>query len=199
MPLQFCPISFTLFPSIKWGGKTYSILMHIGENSDTSSGGIDHRQSPLLSCVPMTSIIRPHGCWLMHSRQVLLSSTSPSISDHPLFIILLLSCSPPLLCFNTYMSIPVPSFPPPLLSPFILFLLPSLPSCFPYISVPYSFPPVIRSWWPPAGVNGGENQPWVSRCISSLRCSLASNEDGHCQNPVSRCARHTWGHNEQCI
>lgn len=76
-------------------------------------------------------------------------------------------------------------------------LFPVPPLSFPYISVPYSFLPVIRSWRPPAGVNGGESHPWVSGCISSLRCSPASNEEGHCQKPASRCARHTQGHNEQ--
>lgn len=69
MPLQFCPISFTLFPLIKRGGKTYSFLMHIRANSDTSSGVIDHIQSPLPSTVPMSSIIRPHSFWFMLSRQ----------------------------------------------------------------------------------------------------------------------------------
>lgn len=119
-----------------------------------------------------------------------------SIYDHPpsssCCFALPLSCPPSLLCFITYVQSSALSPPPP--------LLPSFPPLlFPYISVPYSFPPVIRSWRPPAGVNGGENQPWVSGCISSLRCSTASNEDGHCQNPASRSARHTWGHNEQCV
>lgn len=130
MPLQFCPISFTLFPSIKRGGKTYSILMHIRGNSDTSSGGIDHSQPSLQSCMPMTSIIRPHGCWLMHSRQVLLSSTPthqhlrpPPSSSYCFF-------SPPfpvpsLLCFITYVHSPALS-PPPL-----------LPTSFPH-SLPHS-------------------------------------------------------------
>lgn len=73
------------------------------------------------------------------------------------------------------------------------------PFLFPFISVLYSFPFVIRSWRPHAGDYGGRNQPRVSGCTSSLRCSLANNEDGHRQNPVSHCARHTWGHNEQYI
>lgn len=80
----------------------------------------------------------------------------------------------------------------------------SLPAPFPprlflYVSFPYSSPPVIRSRWPPAGVNGGENQPRVSECISSFWCPPASNEDGHCQNSASHCARHRWAHNEQCV
>lgn len=185
MPLQFCPISFTLFPSIKRGGKTYSILMHIRGNSDTSSGGIDYSQPPLQSCMPMTSIIRPHGCWLMHSRQVLLSSPPPQHlrPSSSYCFALPLSGPPSLLCFITYVHSSALSPPP---SPTSL-----PPLWFLYISAPYSFPPVIRSWRPPAGVNGGENQPWVSGCISSLRYSPASNEDRHCQNPASRCARHT--------
>lgn len=140
MPPQFCPISFTLFPSIRKGGKTYSILMHIRENSDTSSGGIDHGRSSLLSCVPMTSIIRPHGCWLMHFRQVLLSSippAPPSAEMQPTPFIIPLLCSPPFpssfpplhhlcpsLCPLSHLS-----FPPPL-----------LPSCFPNISLSLFIP-----------------------------------------------------------
>lgn len=197
-----CPCNFAQLVShsshrLKEGKKTYSILMHIRGSSDTSSGGIDHRHWPSPRCVPMTSIIRPHGCWPMYSRQAPRSSTpfraAPTNPLHhtatflspfffPSFLPLSFSASSiyPILC--------------PFLSLLLLLLLPA--PLFPYISVPSSFPPVIRSRWPPAGVNGGENQPKVSGCISSLRCSLASNEDGHCQSPVSCCARHTWGHNE---
>lgn len=93
-----CPCNFAQLVShssyrLNEGKKTYSILMHIRGNSDTSSGGIDHSQPPLQRCMPMTSIIRPHGCWLMHSRQALLSSTPLRL---PPFIISLL-CSPPFL------------------------------------------------------------------------------------------------------
>lgn len=170
--------------------------MHIRENSDTSSGGIDHRHWPSSRCMPMTSIIRPHGCWPMYSRQAPRSSTPFRAAT-----------TNPLHHTATLLS---HFLPPSSLSPLVHHLyiqssaLSSLSSSssflpaplFPYISVPSSFPPVIRSRWPPAGVNGGENQPKVSGCISSLRCSLASNEDGHCQSPVSCYARHTWGHNE---
>lgn len=168
--------------------------MHIRGNSDTSSGGIDHRQSPIPRCMPMTSIIRPQGCWPMYSRQAPLSSTPfraamtyplhhPATLRSPFFPSFL---SP--LVHHLYIqscALSSPAAAPP-----------SIPPLFPNISVPSSFPPVIRSRWPPAGVNGGENQPEVSGCISSLRCSLAGNEDGHCQNPLSCCARHTRGHNE---
>lgn len=199
-----CPHNFAQLVShssyrLKEEKKTYSILMHIRENSDTSSGGIDHSQSPLQRCMPMTSIIRPHGCWLMHSRQALLSSTPlRAAQTTPLHHLpALLSRFPVLpLSFGTSpISIPLPFSPR---HPLPHSFPPSLPPRFPYFPVPSSSPPVIRSWWPPAGVNGGENQPWVSGCISSLRCSPASNEDGHCQNSASCCARHTWGHNEQC-
>ncbi|CAB1432536.1 unnamed protein product [Pleuronectes platessa] len=61
--------------------------------------------------------------------------------------------------------------------------LPS-PLVSPRNSVPYSSAPVIRSWRPPAGVNGGEHRLGVSGCISSLRCLSSSNEDGHCQTPT---------------
>ena len=105
-----------------------------------------------------------------------------------------LSCPPFRLSFITYTSTLLPRPPPPPHSP----CLPS-PLVSPRNSVPYSSAPVIRSWRPPAGVNGGENRLWVSGCISSLRCLSSSNEDGHCQTPTSRCARHTWGHNEQCV
>lgn len=165
--------------------------MHIKGNPDTSSGGIDHRQSSLQRGMPMTSIIRPHSCWPMDSRQAPLSSTPfQAATTNPLH-------HPATLLSPFLPSSLSPSVHPlyiyPILCPFLSRRLPPL---FPCISVPSSFPPVIRSRWPPAGVNGGENQPKVSGCISSLRCSLASNEDGHCQNHISRCARHTWGHNE---
>lgn len=137
MPLQFCPISFTLFPSIKWGGKTYSILMHIRGISDTSSGGIDHSQSALTSYVPVTSIIRPRGCWLMQFRQVLLSSTSltPKHFQPPLFITLpsfppFLSCPSPLLHHLCPLLCPFSPTSPPTLIP-VLFP----PFLFPHISV----------------------------------------------------------------
>lgn len=139
MPLQFCPISFTLFPSIKRGGKTYSILMHIRENSDTSSGGIDHSQSPLPSYVPMTSIIRPRSCWLMHSRQVVQSSAptpsppspSPTTPFHHLWAVLSPFSVLSLLLYHLY-TLPPPPFPPcSLPSPLVLlcFLPWFIPSC----------------------------------------------------------------------
>lgn len=164
--------------------------MHIRGNSDTSSGGIDHSQSPLPSSVPMSSIIRPRAaglctpdkcCCHPHPQHLRPPLSSSHCSGIPL------SCPPFLPSFITYVHPPAPSPPTSLHSP----PPPCPPLLFPYISLPYSFPPVIRSWRPPAGVNGGENRPWVSGCISSLRCSPASNEDGHCQNPASRCARHT--------
>lgn len=148
-------------------------------------------QPPLQRCMPMTSIIRPHGCWLTHSRLAPLSSAPRASLATPLHHLAALLSPLPVLPLSP-MSIPLPS--PPL-----TLLQPPPPLLFPHIPAPYSSPPVIRSWRPPAGVNGGENQPWVSGCISSLRCSLASNEDGHCQNPASRCARLTWGHNEQRV
>lgn len=155
MPPQFCPISFTLFLLIKRGGKTYSILMHIRENSDTSSGGIDHSQPPLPNHVPMTSIIRPHSCWLMHSRQVPLSSAPTPITT--------------LFHHRTAFLSPF-LFPPSFaLSPICLPHLPSHshspsfpPLLFLHISSLYSFRPVIRSWRPPADVNRGASQPGVS-------------------------------------
>lgn len=136
MPLQFCPISFTLFPSIKWGGKTYSILMHIRGISGTSSGGIDHGQSAFTSYVPVTSIIRPRSCRLMQSRQVLLSSTPPSISNLPSLFIISVRCFPssrpclalllhylcPLLCPVFFSAYPPTHIP---------VLFPCLPSYFP--------------------------------------------------------------------
>lgn len=141
MPPQFCPISFTLFLSIKRGGKkTYSILMHIRGNSDTSSGGIDHRQSPIPRCMPMTSIIRPQGCWPMYSRQAPLSSTPfraamtyplhhPATLRSPLFSTLPLSfgTSPiyPILC--PFLSRRCFSFHPPLVSQHFCSLF--IPSC----------------------------------------------------------------------
>lgn len=134
MPLQFCPISFTLFPSIKRGGKTYSILMHIRGISGTSSGGIDHSQSAFTSYVPVTSIIRPHSCWLMQSRQVLLSSTPPSISNHPCSSSQWLAPSPFLPCLFTLLHYLCPLLCPffPTYSPTLIpVLFPSLPSCFP--------------------------------------------------------------------
>lgn len=164
--------------------------MHIRGNSGTSSGGIDPSRPPLTSYVPMTSIIRPQSCWLMQSRQVLLSSTPlPSISTHPALLPLfpvfspLRTSSPVSIALALLLGISSYSYScrPPLSS-----LLVSA-----YISVLYSFPLIIRSWQPPAGDNRGENQPWMSGCISSLRCLPASNEDKHCQNPASRCARHT--------
>lgn len=155
--------------------------MHIRGNSDTSSGGIDHRQSPISRCMPMTSIIKPHGCWPMYSRQAPLISTpnqpqlrlTPSSSSYFTFTFFPSFLSPlvhPLYMQSSALSSPTTasSFHPPL---------------FPNISVPSSFPPVIRSRWPPAGVNGGENQPEVSGCISSLRCSLAVMRTGTVKAP----------------
>lgn len=190
-----CPYNFAQLVShssyrLNGGGKTYSILMHIRENSDTSSGGIDHSQSPLPNRVPMTSIIRPHSCWLYA-----LQTSAAVISTH--------SYHYPLSSSNCF-PLPFPVLPPSFaLSPICLprlplhsHSLPFPPLLFLHISSLYSFPPVIRSWRPPADVNGGASQPGMSGWISSLRCSPASNEDGLCQNPNSCWARHRWGHNE---
>lgn len=124
-----CPYNFAQLVShssyrLSGGGKTYSILMHIRENSDTSSGGIDHSQPPLPNRVPMTSIIRPHSCWLYA-----LQTSAAVISPH--------SYHYPLSSSNCTLS-PFLSFLHPLLdhlyvclaSLCILILFPFLLSCF---------------------------------------------------------------------
>lgn len=115
-----CPCNFAQLVShsshrLKKGKKTYSILMHIRGSSDTSSGGIDHRHWPSPRCVPMTSIIRPHGCWPMHSRQAPQSSTPFRAAT-----------TNPLHHTATFLS---PFFSPP-----------SLLRCIIYISNPLPFP-----------------------------------------------------------
>lgn len=127
--------------------KTYSVLIHIRWNSDTSSGGIDHSHSPLQRCMPMTSIIRPPrlmACALQTSTAVINPPPS-SYKYHPLssscYFALPPFCPPSLLWYITYIqsSAPFsPTFPPVFISSFQCPL-------FPYISVPSSFPPVIRS------------------------------------------------------
>lgn len=125
-----CPSNFAQLVShfshrLKKEKKTYSILMHIRGNSDTSSGGIDHRHSPSPRRMPMTSIIRPHGCWPMCSRRAPLSSTPFRAATtnpllHPATLL-----SPPfhpvsLFWCITYMSSPLPFPPaPPLPSPLV--------------------------------------------------------------------------------
>lgn len=132
-----CPCNFAQLVShssyrLNEGKKTYSILMHIRGNSDTSSGGIDHSQPPLQRCMPMTSIIRPHGCWLMHSRQALLSSTplraAPTTPLHHLTTLLSPFPVLPLSFGASPISIPLLFSPPP---PLAHSFPPSLPPCFP--------------------------------------------------------------------
>lgn len=158
MPPQFCPISLTLFPSIKReGGKNiFRFDAHQRGTRTPHQVVLITAIRPSQRCMPMTSIIRPHGCRLMHSRQAPLSSTplreslTSAPPPHPRFTVSVL-CSPsfPVLPFPFGAS-PTPH---PRLCPFLP------PPLFSYIHVPSSFPPVIRSWWPPGGVNGGENQP----------------------------------------
>lgn len=116
-----CPCNFAQLVShssywLKKERKTYSILMHIRGNSDTSSAGIDHSLSRLQRCMPMTSIIRPHSCWLMHSRQARPSSAPSEQLWLTPFIISLLYSHPFLssLSFGTSpISNPLPFSPSP--------------------------------------------------------------------------------------
>lgn len=127
-----CPCNFAQLVShsshrLKEEKKTYSILMHIRGNSDTSSGGIDHRHSPSPRCMPMTSIIRLRGCWPMHSRQApsVINPPSEQLRLTPFIIQLLYSPffhPPSLLWCITYISNPLPFPPAP---------PPSIPPCFP--------------------------------------------------------------------
>lgn len=180
MPQQFCPISFTLFPSIKWEGKTYSILMHIRGTQTPHQVVLITASRPYRAVCQWPPSLDPMASGLCTPDKCCCHQPPKPLRPPPFII--------PLLCSTHFLS----SLSPVLhhLCPFLCpFSPPSFPPLlFPFISVPYSFPTVIRSWQPPTGVNRGENQPWVSGCISSLRCLPASNEGGRCQNPTSRCA-----------
>ena len=92
---------------------------------------------PLQRCMPMTSIIRPHGCWLTRSRLAPLSSAPPSVSGHPSSsssrrFALPSSCPPSL----TYVHSSAPPTPPssPLVSPHFCSLF--IPSCNQIMATP---------------------------------------------------------------
>lgn len=140
MPPQFCPISFTLFPSIKQGGEKniFRFDAHQRGTQTPHQVVLITAIRPSQRCMPMTSIIRPHGCRLMHSRQALLSSTplresltsppSLSLPFHRLNTLLaLFSCPPlPLWCIHL-----------PHIHSSALF---SLPPCFPTFMFLLHFP-----------------------------------------------------------
>lgn len=129
MPPQFCPISFTLFPSIKRGGgkNIFRFDAHQRGTQTPHQVVLITAIRPSQRCMPMTSIIRPHGCRLMHSRQAPLSSTPlresltrPPFPFPPPFhrlstLLSLFSCPPlPLWCITYPTSAPLPFSPSPL-------------------------------------------------------------------------------------
>lgn len=197
MPPQFCPISFTLFLSIKGGGKKKHIpFWCTSEGTQTPhqvvliTGSRPYRGvcqwPPSLGPTAAGLCTPDKRLWYQPpTRQLRLTPSSSSYFTLAFFPSFRSPLVHPLYMQSSALSSPTtaPSFHPPL---------------FPNISVPSSFPPVIRSRWPPAGVNGGENQPEVSGCISSLRCSLAVMRTGTVKAPFPA-ARDTHGGIMSCM